>query len=65
MYNINNKNKFDVGFWYDTALAYGWQIDIIDSKTWMDYFGLYPENKDERIKHWINIAKQIPYDESR
>ena len=54
---LDNKNKFDVGFWFGLALSYGWQIDIINTETWMDYFGLYPEDKKERINHWINIAK--------
>ena len=54
---LDNNNRFDVGFWYGLALAYGWQIEIIDSKTWMDYFGLYPDDEKERTKHWINIAK--------
>ena len=54
---LDNENRFDVGFWYGLALAYSWQIEIIDSKTWMDYFGLYPDDEKERTKHWINIAK--------
>tara|TARA_R100000995_G_C3408786_1_gene88357 strand:+ start:116 stop:520 length:405 start_codon:yes stop_codon:yes gene_type:complete len=54
---LNNDNRFDVGFWYGLALSYNWQIDIIESETWMDYFGLYPEDKTERIKHWMSIAK--------
>lgn len=54
---LDNKNEFDVGFWFGLALSYGWQIDIINSETWMDYFGLYPEDKKERINHWISIAK--------
>tara|TARA_R110000744_G_scaffold336979_1_gene442249 strand:- start:205 stop:609 length:405 start_codon:yes stop_codon:yes gene_type:complete len=54
---LDNTNRFDVGFWYGVALSYGWQIDIINSKTWMDYFGLYPEDEQERIKHWMSIAR--------
>ena len=54
---ISNENQFDVGFWFGVFMSYGWETEVIHATTWMDYFGLYPEDKNERLNHWLTIAK--------
>ena len=54
---LDNENQFDVGFWFGIFCAYGWDTQIIGTETWMNYFGLYPDDKNERLNHWLSIAK--------
>ena len=54
---ISNENQFDVGFWFGVFSSYGWETEVIGTDTWMNYFGLYPDDKNERLNHWLSIAK--------
>tara|TARA_Y100001951_G_C11279679_1_gene264450 strand:- start:812 stop:1216 length:405 start_codon:yes stop_codon:yes gene_type:complete len=54
---IDNEKQFDVGFWFGVFSAYGWKTDLVKTDEWMDYFGLYPDDKIERVNHWLSVAK--------
>ena len=54
---IDNGNVFEIGRWVGILDTYGWDYDLIDTDTWMRYFGLWPEEPKLMDEHWINVVK--------
>ena len=54
---IDGDNKVEVGKWIGIFQAFGWKASIISSDTWMDYFGVYPDDPDMMHSHWMNVVK--------
>ena len=54
---INNNSQFQIGRWTGVLDVYNWGYEIIESNTWMDYFGLWPEDPVLMDKHWISVVK--------
>ena len=54
---IDGDNKVEVGKWLGIFQAFGWKASVISSDTWMDYFGVYPDDPDMMRSHWINVVK--------
>ena len=54
---LDTKDQREVGKWVGIFMAMDWGFEVIDSKTWMDYFGLYPESKKEQDNHWMSVAR--------
>jgi len=54
---LNIDNAKEVGIWIGVFIALNWGFEVVSSRTWMDYFGLYPDDKDERDNHWMTVAR--------
>tara|TARA_Y100000401_G_scaffold116296_2_gene121722 strand:- start:1200 stop:1607 length:408 start_codon:yes stop_codon:yes gene_type:complete len=54
---IDNGSVFQIGRWTGILDTYNWEYEVIESKRWMDYFGLWPDDPVLMDKHWINVVK--------
>ena len=54
---LNSNEPKEVGIWIGIFIALDWGFEVVSSKTWMDYFGLYPDDKNERDNHWMTVAR--------
>ena len=54
---LDTKDQREVGKWVGIFMAMDWGFEVINTTTWMDYFGLYPDDKKERDNHWMSVAR--------
>ena len=54
---IDNGDLYDIGRWSGIFDVFYWDYKIIESAEWMDYFGVYPDDKKLMVKHWLNVVK--------
>ena len=54
---LETENQLEMGKWLGVFQSFRWDIEIVSSDEWRNYFGLYPDAPDEEVQHWIDIVK--------
>lgn len=54
---IERGDHFTIGRWVGIFDAMRWETSIIQSDVWMKYFGLFPDDPELMLDHWINVAR--------
>ena len=54
---LETDDQLEMGKWMGIFLSFRWDAEIVSSDEWMDYFGLYPDDPEEQINHWVSIVK--------
>ena len=54
---IDNGDTYNIGKWVGICEILRFEVYIIESNVWMDYFGLYPKQPNLMDEHWMNVVK--------
>tara|TARA_R100000808_G_C2056077_1_gene89527 strand:+ start:174 stop:581 length:408 start_codon:yes stop_codon:yes gene_type:complete len=54
---LKSDNQLEMGKWFGVFQSFRWDVEVVSSNEWKNYFGLYPENPDDETAHWINVVK--------